>query len=106
MDMDNLLSRIALSPNEAAQALGVARQTIYRRINDGHLRPYKFGRRTLIPVGQLGPPAPDWTSTFAIHDPVQHFTVMQAIQLNCNLTTIPVGQEAILSGFLGGNNHV
>ena len=59
MNTLNNIARIALSPAEAAGALGVSRQTIYRRINDGHLRPYKFGRRTLIPVGQLGPPAPD-----------------------------------------------
>jgi excisionase family DNA binding protein len=42
--------RVALSPGESAVATGLTRQTIYRLINDGKLRRFKVGTRSLIPV--------------------------------------------------------
>jgi len=43
----------ALSPKEAAEALGVSRATIYRLHDSGRLRFVKVGRRTLIPTSLL-----------------------------------------------------
>jgi excisionase family DNA binding protein len=40
--------RLAYSVADAAAALGVSDQTIYRRIKDGSLKTYKWGGRTLI----------------------------------------------------------
>jgi len=43
----------ALSPKEAAEALGVSRATIYRLHDSGRLRFVKVGSRTLIPTSLL-----------------------------------------------------
>lgn len=43
---------LALSPEEAAQALGVSRSTIYRTVLP-EIRVVALGRRTLIPVKEL-----------------------------------------------------
>ena len=45
--------RIAYSPTEAAEALGVTRQTIYALIGRRELRRFKVGRCTRIPVSDV-----------------------------------------------------
>lgn len=45
--------RIALSPSEAAAALGITRQTVYALINRGELRRFKVGRCTRIPAADV-----------------------------------------------------
>lgn len=45
--------RLAYSPQEAADALGVHRSTIYERLNDGTLRSVHVGSRRLIPASEL-----------------------------------------------------
>jgi excisionase family DNA binding protein len=45
--------RLALSPAEAGEALGVNRTTIYELLNRGELRSVKAGSRRLIPLGEL-----------------------------------------------------
>lgn len=40
---------VAYSPAEAAEVLGVTRQTIYNLIDRGELRRFKVGRLTRIP---------------------------------------------------------
>ncbi len=44
------VARIAVSPGEAADMLGVTRATIYQLVARGQLRRYHAGRRALIPV--------------------------------------------------------
>ena len=39
--------------NDAANALGISRRTIYRLIDGGKLRSTKIGRATLIPAGDV-----------------------------------------------------
>ena len=43
----------ALNTEEAAKALGVSKQTIYRYIGDGTLRPCKVGRQNRFPEHQI-----------------------------------------------------
>ncbi len=58
--------RVVYSPTEAAEALGVTRQTIYALIDRGELRRFKVGRCARIPAadvlglvgGEGGPDAP------------------------------------------------
>lgn len=45
--------RIAYSPGEAAQVVGVSRQTIYNWLNDGRLASTKIGRSRRIPATAL-----------------------------------------------------
>jgi excisionase family DNA binding protein len=45
--------RLALNPAEAADALGLSRNTIYRLIYRGELRARKAGTRVLIPRKSL-----------------------------------------------------
>jgi excisionase family DNA binding protein len=45
--------RSTLTPAEAAEALGVTRQTIYALIDRGELRRFKVGRLTRIPVADV-----------------------------------------------------
>ena len=45
--------RVALSPNEAAEALGISRAKLYEELASGRLRSVKSGKRRLIPVGAL-----------------------------------------------------
>jgi len=47
------VERLAYSPGEAAQAIGCTRQHIHNLINAGHLRRFKVGRLTRIPVGDV-----------------------------------------------------
>ncbi|MEI6096567.1 MAG: helix-turn-helix domain-containing protein [Gammaproteobacteria bacterium] len=44
---------MALSPAEAAEALGVSRSTVYRMISSGQLLVVKVGRRTLVAKSAL-----------------------------------------------------
>ncbi len=44
---------IAYSPAEAANVLGVTRQTVHALINRGQLRRYKVGSCTRIPVADV-----------------------------------------------------
>jgi len=44
---------IALSPANAALALGVARSTVYELLRTRQIRGKKLGARTLIPVAEL-----------------------------------------------------
>jgi excisionase family DNA binding protein len=41
--------RLAYKPAEAADIIGVSRQFIYNKINDGTLRTVKVGKRRLVP---------------------------------------------------------
>ena len=45
--------KLALSPAEAAKALGVSRSTVYRMISSGQLLVVKVGRRTLVAKSAL-----------------------------------------------------
>jgi len=47
------IERLAYSPREAAEALGVVHGTIYALIHAGKLRAFKAGKRTLIPVADV-----------------------------------------------------
>jgi excisionase family DNA binding protein len=40
--------RLALAINEAAKAIGISRDSLRRRISEGKLRAFRFGRRLLI----------------------------------------------------------
>jgi excisionase family DNA binding protein len=42
------MEAIAVSINDAAKALGLGRTSIYVMINNGRLKAYKVGRRTLV----------------------------------------------------------
>jgi len=44
---------LALTPEEAAKALGVGRTTIYRLMREGALRSFAIGRSRRIPVEAL-----------------------------------------------------
>ena len=45
--------KLALSPAEAAEALGVSRSTVYRMVSSGQLSVVKVGRRTLVATATL-----------------------------------------------------
>ncbi len=47
------MERLAYSPAEAAEALGVSRPTIYTLIKQKDFPTLKVGTRTLIPVDRL-----------------------------------------------------
>ncbi len=46
---DQVSARLAYSPQQAAEALGIGRTLIYQLIDSGSLRSLKIGRRRLIP---------------------------------------------------------
>jgi excisionase family DNA binding protein len=48
-----LANRLAVSPGEAAECMGVGRDLIYKLLHDGTLRSVKMGSRTLIPTSSL-----------------------------------------------------
>jgi excisionase family DNA binding protein len=52
-DEEWFANRLAVSPREAAAALGVGHDTIYRLLNDGTIRSIKLGSRRLIPTSEL-----------------------------------------------------
>lgn len=49
----NIPERLAYSPAEAAEALGVCRQTIHNLIVRGEIRSVKIGRSRRIPAAEL-----------------------------------------------------
>jgi len=51
--LDDYRSRFALSPAEAAHALGICRASIYNLIGRGELRASKIGRSTRIPITEI-----------------------------------------------------
>lgn len=46
-------NKLAYSPAEAAEALGVGRSTIFDLMKDGKLRRVKIGAKTVIPRSSL-----------------------------------------------------
>ena len=48
-----MLDKLAYSPTEAAQALGISRPTIYQLLHRADFPSLKIGARTLIPVDGL-----------------------------------------------------
>ena len=46
------IPRLAYSPAELAEALGVTRQTVHNLIRRGELRAVKIGRTTRIPASE------------------------------------------------------
>jgi len=44
---------MAMSPRDAARAIGISRSTLYRLIQQGRVRTVKIGRRTLVPTSAL-----------------------------------------------------
>lgn len=46
--MRQATSKLAYNINEAAEAIGVSRATVYRMIRAGELKKFTFGGRTLI----------------------------------------------------------
>ncbi len=51
--LDMTPQRLALSPAEVAEALGVSRAYVYKLFGQGRLRAVKIGRRSLVPVDEL-----------------------------------------------------
>ena len=47
------IGRMAVSLEEARQALGVSRTLIYRMADDGRLPTIRLGRRRLVPIRKL-----------------------------------------------------
>ena len=44
---------MAMSPRDAARAIGISRSSLYRQIKQGRIRTVKLGRRTLVPTSVL-----------------------------------------------------
>ncbi len=53
-----VMEKVAYTVNEALQALGISRNTLYRAIAAGELKTRKIGSRTIILVVDLD----DWVS--------------------------------------------
>jgi excisionase family DNA binding protein len=47
------IGKLALSPTEAAAALGISRVKVFGLMKEGRLRRVKLGRRTVIPRGEI-----------------------------------------------------
>lgn len=47
------MERIAVSINEAGRAIGIGRTKLYELINEGSLKTFKLGRRTLVTVASI-----------------------------------------------------
>jgi excisionase family DNA binding protein len=45
--------KVSFSKNEFARQLNVSRDSVDRRIKEGRLRVFRFGRRVLIPGSEL-----------------------------------------------------
>lgn len=48
-----VVERYALSPAEAAEALGICRASIYNAMARGEIRATKIGRSTRIPITEI-----------------------------------------------------
>ena len=44
---------LAMSPQDAARAIGISRSSLYRLMKQGRIRTVKLGRRTLVPTSEL-----------------------------------------------------
>ena len=44
---------MAMSPRDAARAIGISRSSLYRLIKQGRIRTVKLGSRTLVPTSAL-----------------------------------------------------
>ncbi len=44
---------MAMSPQDAARAIGISRSSLYRLMKQGRIRTVKLGRRTLVPTSAL-----------------------------------------------------
>ena len=44
---------LAMSPQDAARAIGISRSSLYRLMKQGRIRSVKLGRRTLVPTSEL-----------------------------------------------------
>lgn len=44
---------LAMSPRDAARAIGISRSSLYRLMKQGRIRTVKLGRRTLVPTSEL-----------------------------------------------------
>lgn len=44
---------MAMSPQDAARAIGISRSSLYRLMKQGRIRTVKLGRRTLVPTSEL-----------------------------------------------------
>jgi len=65
------VEKLAFSPRETAEQLGVAVTTLYALLGTGQIRSLKVGRRRLIPAAEIArfleegplptPPAGSWT---------------------------------------------
>lgn len=51
--MANETAPLAHPVQEACRRLGVGRTTLYELIGSGEIRPFKIGRKTLIPESEL-----------------------------------------------------
>lgn len=47
------IGKLALSPTEAAAALGISRVKVFGLMKEGRLRRVKLGSRTVIPRGEI-----------------------------------------------------
>jgi excisionase family DNA binding protein len=45
--------RLALTPEEAAQAIGIGRTKIYELLANGRIRSVKVGRRLVVPMSAI-----------------------------------------------------
>lgn len=54
MERENLLDRLAVSPDEAAQLLGISRPSIYPLLDtEGGIKSFRIGRSRRIPLDAL-----------------------------------------------------
>jgi len=51
-EINTSVGRVALSVREFCAAVGCSKTSFYEAVGRGQLRTVKFGRRTLVPVGE------------------------------------------------------
>jgi len=51
--LESNMDKLTLSVQEAAQALGIHKNTLQKLINQGSIRVVRLGRRVLIPTAEL-----------------------------------------------------
>lgn len=47
------MEKIAVSVGEAGRSIGIGRTKVYELINEGRLKTFKLGRRTLVTVASI-----------------------------------------------------